>query len=48
MVMIRRTDAETLAEVLYILSGKGTLHFEILQRLEQAVGRPVRLLDVEK
>ncbi len=56
MVMIRRTDADTIAVLLSEMISRTRSNLDLsdlamwtgmLQRLEQAVGRPVRLLDVE-
>ncbi len=52
MVMIRRADAEAMARVLTNLHNAIVAVLDtapgLVTRLEQAVGRPVRLLDVEK
>ncbi len=48
MVVIRRVDAETLAQLLdHLLSVEGIVP-ELLLRLEQAVGRTVRQMEAEK
>ena len=57
MVAIRRRDAEQAATMIALVLLGPAIKLDatgvevwtaILQRLEQAVGRPVRLLDVEK